>query len=994
MNKFIRGIGSLLMSAGMALSVTSVYAEDTEENSKSLETKLGDTELTTYSGGGYTFEKISHADSGTYTNDGLVDYYEYVDDNGDYTNGVLEHTYTSADLEAMKEAHPEIDWDKIGIDELIGDGCQSYAYAAVGYKDWVYLGSMYGGIGIAASSYAGLVGNDSELADKLVDFLYNGEYYKEHVNSETGESAATNGVLIKLNVVTGETKILMAGSVTGEEPTMRGACEYNGKLYFLGAVLEHVDGEEGAGAGGLPSIYEVDPETDDVNCIYRAIDAAGYAAMVRKGVFPTLRTIIEYNGSLIASVTDENGAHLIAYTPSEDDFDEDGNFLGIYEEGDEIVRNAKFKEIADQKNELFDYPAYLITDSNYGGTIYQVIEWNDDLYVAINTGRSTLGTANEVEYDEETGTYTTTDVNTGCYRGWALVKGHYDETAGAVDDKSAWTWTSIIGNTADDQWDGDDGALYTFNVDPERYAPGTCTLEVYNGYLYIGDYDDVTLATFGALRGLGTNPECFRHLATNLKQSINLYRLDADMNIELVVGDATNMFPEGSITGLGAGYSKTNEDGTVDRSWGSHSNQYTAKAIVFDNDDTDSNDGTLFYSTLDEGTILTPFAQIMNSELLNMSAEEWETKLNRLKVFIELYSEKNQAESEEIIAEASYQAEVTESAGDEEEITAEDALTADNEVENGVGGVEIDEAIADAIIANAIDEAEVTLSNEEREEIVQDIVSGVVEIVDDALDAAEEKAVEEIKDGLEKMQDLLETTDVAQFAEIYGGVVDEYNDIKDNLPESITESLDEYLNEDYYTMMKDLLTILNYLKDATRGCDVYAITTADDGSDLEITCVTNNGMGDFNNHTMRNFAITDDYLLFCTGNPVRGSQIWRMVEDPDGNTYSHETHHFDTVIDQKDPTETEDGYITYECTECDETYTEVIPATGTKDPDEGTTPSEDPEDPADQPEETKKKESSGIDTGDSFNAGILGGTFAACAALAAAVLFVLKKDRD
>ena len=29
----------------------------------------------------------------------------------------------------------------------------------------------------------------------------------------------------------------------------------------------------------------------------------------------------------------------------------------------------------------------------------------------------------------------------------------------------------------------------------------------------------------------------------NLRQSVNLYRMDADENIELVVGDATEMFP-------------------------------------------------------------------------------------------------------------------------------------------------------------------------------------------------------------------------------------------------------------------------------------------------------------------------------------------------------------------------------------------------------------------------------------------------------------------
>ena len=43
----------------------------------------------------------------------------------------------------------------------------------------------------------------------------------------------------------------------------------------------------------------------------------------------------------------------------------------------------------------------------------------------------------------------------------------------------------------------------------------------------------------------------FIHLATVLSQSVNLYRMDADYNIDLVVGDATKTFPDGSISGLG-----------------------------------------------------------------------------------------------------------------------------------------------------------------------------------------------------------------------------------------------------------------------------------------------------------------------------------------------------------------------------------------------------------------------------------------------------------
>lgn len=71
-------------------------------------------------------------------------------------------------------------------------------------------------------------------------------------------------------------------------------------------------------------------------------------------------------------------------------------------------------------------------------------------------------------------------------------------------------------------------------------ADSTCTLEVYGDYLYIGDYNDVS----SALQGFALRKD-FRTQATNLEQSINLYRMDKDENVEMVVGDPTTRFPKG-----------------------------------------------------------------------------------------------------------------------------------------------------------------------------------------------------------------------------------------------------------------------------------------------------------------------------------------------------------------------------------------------------------------------------------------------------------------
>lgn len=99
--------------------------------------------------------------------------------------------------------------------------------------------------------------------------------------------------------------------------------------------------------------------------------------------------IAVYKGSLIASVTQTDGAHIIAYTPDADDFNADGSFRGIKVEGT-ALRNPEFTEIAEQSEELLNYPAYHMYDANYGGTVYQMIEYNGNLYMAINAGQKAL----------------------------------------------------------------------------------------------------------------------------------------------------------------------------------------------------------------------------------------------------------------------------------------------------------------------------------------------------------------------------------------------------------------------------------------------------------------------------------------------------------------------------------------------------------------------------------------------------------------------------
>ena len=100
--------------------------------------------------------------------DGFVDYYQYTDPDGKICTGVIEHMYaegadtpaidTAAELARLRtkleSKYPgataeEIDGMMAEIKaSLTGDACQSYAFSALGYGDWVYIGTMYGGTGI------------------------------------------------------------------------------------------------------------------------------------------------------------------------------------------------------------------------------------------------------------------------------------------------------------------------------------------------------------------------------------------------------------------------------------------------------------------------------------------------------------------------------------------------------------------------------------------------------------------------------------------------------------------------------------------------------------------------------------------------------------------------------------------------------------------------------------------------------------------------------
>ena len=495
-----------------------------------------------YNKNGLNFEKLTHPEKDVKTTDGIVDYL------GGSAVGIV--------------TDPE---DK---NYNAGDRGQNYAWSAIGYGDWLYVGTCYAAMGNTLSLMKSSLGDqyDEKVLKATFDAMFNGSFFN---TEEDGGSA--KGVLVKINTKTGETKLLMAKSLNGYSPLFRNTVEYHGKLYFCGSVV-------GAN-GGLPSVWQVDPATDECKAVYTGLSTLqDYLAAYRQGISTGIRGMCVYHDQLVISnvtmdsTTGKSSATLL--------------ISGDPEQG--------FTQIADS-SALFDYPAYRYSDSIYGGSIWDMAEYNNSLYVSICTG-----TEDNMP-----------DSNT--MQSFALVRG--DQNADGT-----FTWTPVAGDQEKD------GARYTFGIDPERTRSGAANLTVFNDYLYIGEYNDEEIALERILFSktgknangqFGGGLDC-SFINANLDQSVSLYRMDKNENMELVMGNATGMFPNGSLSGLKSGF-------------GRNENQYIWRMQVYD--------GKLYVGTFDTSSLLQVMGQFVNGDLLRQSPEAWKSQWEYLKALMKALQE-------------------------------------------------------------------------------------------------------------------------------------------------------------------------------------------------------------------------------------------------------------------------------------------------------------------------------------------------------------------
>lgn len=493
---------SVLLSAALVVasvsSITAMAASDT-------------TSGTTYQQKSFTANKITHPENGLKAPDGIVDY---------IGNSTVTDEITG-----------------------VGDRAQNYAWSAIGYGDWVYIGTCPNAMTQTLNFMGTVLGNkfDKEIMTATLNAMFNGAFF-----TAEEDGGDPKGILIKVNTKTGEVKLLMSKATTNTNVQFRNVVELNGKFYFCGSV------------NGLPTVYQVDPATDEYKKVYQSIDQADFYKAYQMGISVGIRGISTFENKLIISLVGLEGAYIC-----ESDNPEDPD---------------SFKVIATM-SDMFNYPAYRYQDSIYGGSIWDMAAYNGSLYVSICTGTP------ENKPDNNT------------MQSFALIKGDRD-------DNGKWTWTSVIGDKEKDN------AKYTYGIDPERTRSGAANLCIYDGYLYIGEYNDEEIA----LERVLFDKSC-GFMNSNLEQSVNLYRMDENEEIQLVVGDADEMFPDGGLTGLGSGFDR-------------NENQYIWRMQVYNN--------KLYVGTFDTSSLLEPIGQLTNGDLLKMTDEEWQSQIEYIKVLAEL----------------------------------------------------------------------------------------------------------------------------------------------------------------------------------------------------------------------------------------------------------------------------------------------------------------------------------------------------------------------
>ena len=428
-------------------------------------------------------------------------------------------------------------------------------------------------------------------------------------------------------------------------------------------------------------------------------------------------------------------------------------------------------------------------DGLNGGGIWDIIEYNGHLYVTVVTDKNIDGKINK--------------------QGFAMYRGDKDSNGN-------FTWKQIIGDKPGSKYG------YGFGIDYSM----SCNLWVYNGYLYMGTYNDPML-DLAEVPATGN----FELLYNDLDHSIYLYRMDANENFEQVAGKNDNpYFPNGPIGNLGAGL-------------GNNSNQYVWRM--------GEHNGELYIGTYDTATITYKFTQITDGQLRDMEYDDIRGRAD------ELHKALNRALGE-------YSDNVLFQWFLNKTVFSDYTLQLIQELAGFATDMSADK--------NPVPDYRQMLSDYEA---FKAKVYGILDNL--SLTDAVKFAVE----NPEATAQLL-AEDVSEASISTMSWKDKLNFVN-TMKERIKAMLDEIFKV-YDTVVYDE-TIHNFVY--YFGCNYYS-QKSDPGFDLLVSkdgvnfdVITSDGFGDAANHGLRCITSTEQGVFLGTANPYYGTQLWRMYSDAD-----------------------------------------------------------------------------------------------------------------
>lgn len=426
---------------------------------------------------------------------------------------------------------------------LGGDRNNSYAWAMTERDGYIYIGTNRNILGGMCSQFAQMLAQYGMTYDQvwsIVDAISNGEIPRF-------DATKTSPQIIKVNPKTSETTIVYEAPIA-TDTAYRMVVNNDGKLYF-GSM-----GKSGT------RIVMVD-EDDNTSIVYEE----GGSSSFRAG---TVYKNKVYFGGLDNRITD-NGSY---------------NKLAIIEKDSEDDSN--WNRVADYKD-FIDYASDTLYQGE-GGTVWDLIEYNDELYVFLATSN-----------------------------GFVLFKGHE-----ALEEESAneygWVWTEVIGKNSEYNM-GMATTKEGYNVEGVNgLLASAATPVVFNGKLYFGDFDyalkSILQGVTGILQNIGGDEnapklsEILQPMYTSLNNPQKMYVLSENGLIE-------------EVSGINDIFENT-------------SNEYFWRYTVYND--------KLFVSSFDASSLYKYITKLTNGDLVRMSDEELSSQINYIVDMIVAFDDSNE----------------------------------------------------------------------------------------------------------------------------------------------------------------------------------------------------------------------------------------------------------------------------------------------------------------------------------------------------------------